>query len=519
MPYKESQLDKDNFRWFQNDKTRNSLKKLKVTNGNIRSISPVEIPFEYPITAIVGENGSGKSTVLAMVACAFHNNTGFFPQNRIRGHVKKPRNYYTYGDFFTFSTNETGIAGIEICSEYLTNSGLKQDVRKKKPSGKWNDFIGRPKRAVTYMGINRIVPPSESSPHRHYYREFKEQPLEPDKLQQLKESISYVIGRNYTDIELKSHNIYQLFEAKRQGLTYTGFNMGAGENAVLGLLLEILKAGSGALIVVDEIELGLHTQAQIRLIEELKKLCNKYKCQIVCSTHSKEILEQLPPEGRLFIKRADTQTDILPKISPDYAFGKLSGCNSEEVKIFVEDDVAQSFLINVLPQSIRERVLVLAIGSDQAVLKHIAVHYREKDYSCLAFLDGDKRTQVDQTIKQIKANLEDRIDHSDEEFTKLMKKCLNYIPGEDWPERELIKSALEVGDFTFLVQSWDSSAEDIKRALEEAFAAEKHDEFFILSKKIQLPIGQVRSDIIKFYKQTHNNVVSEIVNSIKIFLY
>lgn len=518
MPYKESQLDKDNFRWFQNDQTRNSLKKLKVTNGNIRSISPVEIPFEYPITAIVGENGSGKSTVLAMVACAFHNNTGFFPQNRIRGHVKKPRNYYTYGDFFMFSTNETGIAGIEICSEYLTNSGLKQDVRKKKPSGKWNDFIGRPKRAVTYMGINRIVPPSESSPHRHYYREFKEQSLEPDKLQQLKESISYVIGRNYTDIELKSHNIYQLFEAKRQGLTYTGFNMGAGENAVLGLLLEILKAGSGALIVVDEIELGLHTQAQIRLIEELKKLCNKYKCQIVCSTHSKEVLEQLPPEGRLFIRRSDDQTDIISRISPDYAFGKLSGSNSEEVSIFVEDEVAQAFLSNVLPLSIRERVRILPIGSDQAVLKHIAVHYREQDYSCLAFLDGDKRTQVDQAVKQIKTNLEDRINHSDEEFTELMKKRLKFIPGDSWPEKELIQAALEAEDHSLLAQSWNSPTEDIKRALEEAFVAEKHDEFFTLKQKMQLPIERVRSDIIQFYKQMHNDVASVIVG-IRLFAF
>lgn len=291
--------------------------------------------------------------------------------------------------------------------------------------------------------------------------------------------------------------------------------MGAGENAVLGLLLEILKAGSGALIVVDEIELGLHTQAQIRLIEELKKLCNKYKCQIVCSTHSKEILEQLPPEGRLFIKRADTQTDIIPRISPDYAFGKLSGYNSEEVKIFVEDEVAQSFLTNVLPKSIRERIVILAIGSDQAVLKHIAVHYREQDYLCLAFLDGDKRTQVDQAVRQIKANLENRINHSDEEFTELMKRRLKFIPGDSWPEKELIKAALEAEDLSLLAQSWESPVEDIKRALEEASVAEKHDEFFTLHNKMQLPIDQVRTDIIKFYKQMHNDIVSEIVATIR----
>lgn len=146
MYYCKSQVDNDNFRWFGADKSRNSLRKINISNGRIRGVAPVEIPFDYPITAIVGENGSGKSTVLALVTCAFHNSSDFFPQNRMRLNVKKPRNYYTYGDFFTFSRNEAGISGVEISSTYFSSDGMKVDVRKKKQSGKWNDFNTRPRR-------------------------------------------------------------------------------------------------------------------------------------------------------------------------------------------------------------------------------------------------------------------------------------------------------------------------------------------------------------------------------------
>lgn len=77
MSYALSQLDKDNFKWFANDRSKNSLVGLEVDKGNIRGIYPCKIHFSYPISAFVGENGSGKSTLLALAACAFHNNDTF----------------------------------------------------------------------------------------------------------------------------------------------------------------------------------------------------------------------------------------------------------------------------------------------------------------------------------------------------------------------------------------------------------------------------------------------------------
>ena len=326
--------------------------------------------------------------------------------------------------------------------------------------------------------------------------------------------MSAILGKSYSEIELSAHSIYQLFKANRGDLHYSGFNMGAGENAVLCLLLEILNAGNGALIVVDEIELGLHVQAQIKLVEELKNLCKKYKCQIVCSTHSKYVLEHLPPEARRYIKQTSSGIEIIPDITPEYAFGKLSGINSGELDVFVEDEVGKAFLSNILPHSIRERVNILAIGSDQAILKHMAVHYRERKYNFISFMDGDKRTKTASALRQIKNELETRLDHTVEEFDQFMQTRLKYLPGTQWPEKVLVENAKNSDDISYLQQEWEATESDIVTYLERAIAAGKHNEFFALSQALQLPLETVRRSAMRFYKQTNQVAIDDIISSI-----
>ena len=514
--YKESRVDKNNRKWFSGDKSVNSLKTICVTNGHIRGVFPMSIDFQYPISAIVGENGSGKSTLLALIACAFHNTTDFCPQNRIRSGNRGIRNYYTYGDFFTFLPTEDGISEIQIQTSYLSMTGIKSDIRKKKPSGKWNDFNRRPQRAVSFLGINRIVPPSESNTHRHYSRLFTTtNSLTAEQIEELRSSITKILDRNYENIDLMEFGAYRLFSAQRNKTGYTGFNMGAGENAVLGLLLEVISAGRGALIVVDEIELGLHAKAQKRFIDELKLYCLKYHCQIVCSTHSKTILDSLPSDARFFIARKDRETDITSGVSSEYAFGQLSGVAGTELSVFVEDNVGKAVVQNTISYRLRERVNILPIGSDQAVLRHIAVHYREQDYSFIAFLDGDKRNEIDSAIRKIKNFLEDRLDHTEEEFMEMMRNRLKYLPGSIWPEKHLIEEALCQASYDYLCTQWGIDESEVVAALEIALNEGKHEEFFKLSRELQLDEEQILADVIRFYKTTHGEEIQTIEAAIQ----
>ncbi|MFZ5933245.1 MULTISPECIES: hypothetical protein [Pseudomonas] len=82
--------------------------------------------IDFPITAIAGRNGSGKSTVLALACCAFHNlKTGFKTSNR-------KQTYYTYADF-SFSTLKRCLPKASLSDTTLpTTTGTYQTETKKK---------------------------------------------------------------------------------------------------------------------------------------------------------------------------------------------------------------------------------------------------------------------------------------------------------------------------------------------------------------------------------------------------
>lgn len=65
--------------------------------------------------------------------------------------------------------------------------------------------------------------------------------------------------------------------------------------------------------------------------------------------------------------------------------GRLNGGRSREVVVFTEDEVGATVVKSFLPQKIRERIKVVPIGSDQAILKQLAARYREQNDNCIAF--------------------------------------------------------------------------------------------------------------------------------------
>jgi len=57
-------------RWESNTYGKPALRKVDI-NG-LRGLKDFSIEFSYPVVAIAGENGTGKSTILGCVACAYH---------------------------------------------------------------------------------------------------------------------------------------------------------------------------------------------------------------------------------------------------------------------------------------------------------------------------------------------------------------------------------------------------------------------------------------------------------------
>ena len=77
-------------------------------------------------------------------------------------------------------------------------------------------------------------------------------------------------------------------------------------------------------------------KAQSMLVRVLKEFCEKYHCQIICSTHSKMVLDELPLDARFFLlEEKDNTTDIIPQYHLGILlFGELSGHHGIELSVF-----------------------------------------------------------------------------------------------------------------------------------------------------------------------------------------
>ncbi|MBG0846217.1 AAA family ATPase [Pseudomonas chengduensis] len=518
MKYRESQLDKDLRKWFQNDNSCANLKSISISKGSIRALSELLIQISYPITAIAGKNGSGKSTILALACCAFHNESKF----SIPG---KTRNYYTYADFFIQHKEEIPPQGIEIFYGIFHNNwtptkvvpegvGLAYQKRSKTKGGKWNDYALRVNRNVVFIGIGRIVPHSEKSQSKSYNRYFKDSELKgwEDKV---KDSVGYILRKSYDSFKIARHTKYRLPIAKTNEITYSGFNMGAGENALFEIFTTVHSCPPGTLFVIDEIELGLHVEAQKRFISKLKELCLEKKAQIVCTTHSKEIFECLPEEARLFIERINNKTLVTQGISPEFAFHKLSAENHQELDIFVEDDVANSLITHAIPAEIRARCNIETIGSATALCVQLAALYNRKTKKkTLILFDADQKALENNNRNHTKNTSQ----KPDEKFEEWFNKHIVYLPGNTWPEAWILQKSKE--SIHALAENLNISPDNLSDILEAGEKAGKHNEFYEIGKLVglnrDLCLNNFSLHITRSHKADFEPIIKKITEILKV---
>lgn len=515
MSYRESNLDRNLRKWFSNDFSKSLLRSINLRNGNMRGLSPFNINFEYPITAIAGRNGSGKSTILALSSCAYHNKSNGFKLPR------RKQSYYTFADFFVQHSEDLPPQGINILygiahdnwkrtTQIPSGVGIGYQLRSKKKAGKWNDYANRIKRDVVFLGIERIVPHIEKSQSKSYSRSFLHSGDAGWEIK-VKDAVGKILGKRYDDFKYVSHSKYRLPIVTVNGNTYSGFNMGAGENALFEVLSIMHAVSEGALVVIDEIELGLHSEAQKKFVQILKELCKERSLQIICTTHSRDIFSQLPDDARIFVENINGKSVVTPGISPDYAFSKLSSENSLELYVFVEDRVAKSILLAVLPSCVRSRISLEVIGSSSALSRQLsAIHNRENRPPFLAIFDGDQRNKE-------KHNLDHAFSMSEakdkDEFKSWATNKLTYLPGDTWPESWLVQKCSESIDS--LARLLNLEAGELEDVLERGLEAGKHNEFNEIGNLVGLDETDALNRFCINVAQNHFNDFVDIVSHIE----
>jgi predicted ATPase len=358
----------------------------------------MKIDFTFPITFLVGQNGSGKSSVLQALYGA-------------------PMNKSTSDFWFSTEVDPIGPSHCYIYSFLSTESKLNAEVLKIRRSNRSNPDYWEPARPQMSLQMNTEIPSQATgnevpesrerwSPliktvsymdfryelsafDKYFY--FGEKPktitmrskqdylrryAKPLKIAlgtsrytfgrrrslriilsaEAIEIISYILGKAYTSAMLIEHDFFKkgtkdfsVYYTTEHG-SYSEAFSGSGETAVVRLVQQVLGAPNYALLLLDEPETSLHPGAQKKLIQFILDQTIKKKLQVVISTHSSHIIEDMPKESiKVFTQDLGTgYTTHLPNIRPEEAFFYIGNTISYKKLIVVEDLLAKQIIEYVL---------------------------------------------------------------------------------------------------------------------------------------------------------------------------
>lgn len=314
----------------------------RITIKNFRGIQNLQVDFTYPVSVVAGPNACGKTTVVKACACAYSMNERAFSPSAVFPELKGIKN-----SEFQDSSIKT------LFEYYFTHRGQKLAMQwKRGSSGKWNkSFMGRkntqqPERPVYVRTLTDLSSPSEIRSFRSIANKgFEAQRLTADQI-----SFAQQILRPFTyeSVHLLNSPPKNLLFVRRsdESASYSEFHMSAGERSLLRLSGE-LSGKKNMLVIIDEVEAGLHPFSQQMLMLELQRQALRNGLQIIVSTHSPVVLECVPPEARIFLERKhnnviwqDQWKGLIQK--------SLYGQSIDKLNILCEDSIAESIILGVL---------------------------------------------------------------------------------------------------------------------------------------------------------------------------
>ena len=375
-----------------------------------RNLSDVTVPVGKRITAIAGQNGTSKTSLLGMISHVF----SYYPETKM---LNGDQFSSKYSEIFRFSFPKYDKPGEHIYSvlfedgeEIGVNSTERIDSKKRKSLrlkvGEAKIGRGKVKVPVAYLGMKRLYPFAQ------------ENKATRDKKSILNQAESEEYGRLHNSILLMDEDIFSSRIKTRnkdyfapETSTYDHVGISAGQDNIGQIITTLISfrrlkddLGSkyiGGIILIDELDASLYPAAQMKLVEMLFALSKDLDLQIFFTTHSLEILEAVAGRTKngdgtvIYLDKGSG--NIVPKVNPDLerlrralkVLGPAENPVNSKINVYIEDGVARDFAESITSKEVMRDVKYIASYLSESVLQTLADAKLPDLEDSLFVVDGD----------------------------------------------------------------------------------------------------------------------------------
>lgn len=453
----------------------------KIYFKKLKGLNDVTINFDKYMTAIMGVNGSGKTTVIHALACLYSNNHA-----------------YRFSFFFTPTTDSTWKDSkfeATLAKDY-DDINTEYTIICSKMKDRWTPRISkRPLRNIVYIGIDTCTPEIEMRNSVSIIK-YDSKKLENDEDKKILKEASYVLNKNYDALfQNEIQNKDKLLGVEiRNGVKYSSLSMGAGEQRVFKILKKLHEAAFNSLILIDEVDLLLHYCAIPKLLEKIYAIAKKKHLQVVFTTHSLAVKEY----NNLLIQYIDMYYDVnnIPKMTVfsgltyDVVHGITNKTDDRGV-IYVEDEFSKCIIQYILKKNkITKKFDIKVFGSSDNGFS-IAASFVLKDVNTnkeIVVLDGD--VYISREDKENK--MKKYISGDDPNIICKIPNAVNYIYQYNLPNNEKPEHFM----WTLLKKYGDINSDVYKEALRIEFVSDSHAYINNIAKELNYEINEVIYEII-----------------------
>ena len=427
------------------------------------------INFDFPMTVLVGKNGSGKSSTLHALFGAPEGRTcsDFWFSTEVDP-IKESggRNRYYYGYHEDQGGEEKEVIKTRIrkdvdpdyweTSRPSVRDGMKSKKREKPV-----------KKQVVYLDFRAEVSAFDKIFHfskddikqrkktlrdrsKYLHRLLNGEPMRfpglPDEKvgqaenlsDELVKIISEVLGKQYDKITVADHKIFKnggtsVYMQTKTVDGYSEANAGSGEIAVVQLVRAVAKADDYSLVLLDEPEVSIHPSAQRKLRDFLLNTIKTKKLQVVISTHSSEIVRGLPNSAiKLYETNSSGKFIIEENVPYQRAFYEIAEYTTDKITLYCEDECAQTLIQKVIDEeNLKDAFFLTHLPGGEKTLNLIdlvsAALNSERHQDTFFYYDGD--------MKPNETFDEDNLNKKQINSNDYLKEKAQKIFGEKMPSR------------------------------------------------------------------------------------